>query len=203
MRLFGSLLRSLLRPLPRYSPNFAVATFGPGAFAFLAIGALALGGCQRGSEPSGAAGGITTNSDLGGDSNGAPGGAGANDAAAGPQADAGSARTGDSAGDNAGNGAGNGSGNGVILLRYTPGSESTYQREEGFLEAVQSHPRLKILSSDQYALTASEIRGGKSGQHRAPYFLTGRDRMRKLPVTESVTETIPSRPSRDKGEKAG
>ena len=52
-------------------------------------------------------------------------------------------------------------------------------------------------------LTASEIRGGKSGQHRAPYFLTGRGRMRKLPVTESVTETIPSRPGRDKGEKAG
>jgi ABC-type sugar transport system substrate-binding protein len=168
MRLFGSLLRSLLRSLPRSLQNFAVATFGPVAFAFLAIGALALGGCQRGSEPSGAAGGIAANSDSGGDSNGASGGAGANDAAAGPQANAGSARTGDSAGDTAGdnasNGAGDGSGNGVILLRYTPGSESTYQREEGFLEEVQSHPRLKILSSDQYAGTTPEESLAKAQQ---------------------------------------
>lgn len=160
MWLFGSLLRSLLRS----SPNFAVATFGPVALVFLAIGTLALGGCQRGSEPGGAAGGMTANSDSGGDSNGASGGAGVNDVAAGPQADAGSAKTGDTAGDNAGNGAGNGSGNGVILLRYTPGSESTYQREEGFLEAVQSHPRLKILSSDQYAGTTPEESLAKAQQ---------------------------------------
>jgi ribose transport system substrate-binding protein len=41
---------------------------------------------------------------------------------------------------------------GVILMRYNPGSESTYQREEGFLATLkQKHPEINILSSDQYA----------------------------------------------------
>lgn len=38
----------------------------------------------------------------------------------------------------------------VILLRYKEGSESTYQREEGFLEEMASHPNIKVVSSDQY-----------------------------------------------------
>jgi ribose transport system substrate-binding protein len=44
----------------------------------------------------------------------------------------------------------NGSGN-VILLRYAVGSNSTEEREKGFLDAVSKHPGLKLISSDQYA----------------------------------------------------
>lgn len=45
----------------------------------------------------------------------------------------------------------------VILLRYNKGSESTEQREEGFLEVLQKeYPAIKILSSDQYAGTTPE-----------------------------------------------
>ncbi len=40
----------------------------------------------------------------------------------------------------------------VILLRYKTGSESTEQREEGFLAKLkESYPDITILSSDQYA----------------------------------------------------
>jgi ribose transport system substrate-binding protein len=38
----------------------------------------------------------------------------------------------------------------VVLLRYAEGSESTIQREEGFLEAVKAHPGLQIVSANQY-----------------------------------------------------
>ena len=45
----------------------------------------------------------------------------------------------------------NGQGN-VILLRYNPGSESTEQRELGFLETIQKEfPDIRLISSDQYA----------------------------------------------------
>ncbi|HTQ39086.1 MAG TPA: substrate-binding domain-containing protein [Pirellulales bacterium] len=50
----------------------------------------------------------------------------------------------------------NGKGN-VILLRYSPGSESTENRERGFLETLQKElPDIKILSSDQYAGTSEQ-----------------------------------------------
>ncbi len=39
----------------------------------------------------------------------------------------------------------------VILLRYLAGSESTEQREEGFLEGLQEYPQINVVSSDQYA----------------------------------------------------
>ncbi|MFH5803981.1 substrate-binding domain-containing protein [Alienimonas sp. DA493] len=46
---------------------------------------------------------------------------------------------------------------GVILLRYKAGSESTEQREEGFLaELRENHPDVEILSADQYAGTTPE-----------------------------------------------
>ncbi len=46
---------------------------------------------------------------------------------------------------------------GVIVLRYNAGSESTQQREEGFLEALQKKfPDIKVLSSDEYAGTTPE-----------------------------------------------
>lgn len=46
---------------------------------------------------------------------------------------------------------------GVVLLRYGPGSESTEQREMGFLETLaKEYPQIKVLSSDQYAGTTPE-----------------------------------------------
>ena len=38
----------------------------------------------------------------------------------------------------------------VILLRYLAGSESTEQREEGFLEAIAQYSDIEVVSSDQY-----------------------------------------------------
>ena len=38
----------------------------------------------------------------------------------------------------------------VILLRYAEGSESTAQREEGFLEAIRGRPGIEVVSSNQY-----------------------------------------------------
>ncbi len=41
---------------------------------------------------------------------------------------------------------------GVVLLRYKAGSESTEQRERGFLETMQKEfPDIKVISSDQHA----------------------------------------------------
>lgn len=37
----------------------------------------------------------------------------------------------------------------VILLRYMAGSESTEQREEGFLEGLKKYPDITVVSSDQ------------------------------------------------------
>ena len=46
---------------------------------------------------------------------------------------------------------------GVVMLRYKVGSESTEQREEGFLDTLKKDfPDIKILSSDQYAGTKPE-----------------------------------------------
>ncbi|WP_197442562.1 substrate-binding domain-containing protein [Lignipirellula cremea] len=46
---------------------------------------------------------------------------------------------------------------GVVLLRYTPGSESTTQREEGFLDALRDeYPDVVILSDDQYLGTTQQ-----------------------------------------------
>ncbi len=52
----------------------------------------------------------------------------------------------------------------VIMLRYTQGSESTMQREEGFLEAIAEFPNVKVLSSDQYAGTSMESALNKAQQ---------------------------------------
>lgn len=43
---------------------------------------------------------------------------------------------------------------GVVLLRYKPGSESTEQREAGFLDGMKNKfPEINVLSSDQYSGT--------------------------------------------------
>jgi ribose transport system substrate-binding protein len=39
----------------------------------------------------------------------------------------------------------------VILLRYAVGSNSTEEREKGFLDAISKFPEIKVISSDQYA----------------------------------------------------
>jgi ribose transport system substrate-binding protein len=44
----------------------------------------------------------------------------------------------------------NGKGN-VILLRYAVGSNSTEEREKGFLDAISKIPGIKMISSDQYS----------------------------------------------------
>lgn len=38
----------------------------------------------------------------------------------------------------------------VILLRYVAGSESTEQREQGFLDRIQTYSDITVVSSDQY-----------------------------------------------------
>jgi ribose transport system substrate-binding protein len=43
----------------------------------------------------------------------------------------------------------NGSGK-VVLLRYAEGSESTMQREDGFLEAIRAHAGVNVVSANQY-----------------------------------------------------
>jgi ABC-type sugar transport system substrate-binding protein len=54
---------------------------------------------------------------------------------------------------------------GVILLRYNQGSESTEQRERGFLETMQKEfPSVTILSSDQYSGTTPEASLDKANQ---------------------------------------
>jgi ribose transport system substrate-binding protein len=38
----------------------------------------------------------------------------------------------------------------VVMLRYAEGSESTAQREQGFLEAIAGRPRIEMISANQY-----------------------------------------------------
>lgn len=53
----------------------------------------------------------------------------------------------------------------VVLLRYNQGSESTHQREEGFLETLKNEfPDVNILSSDEYAGTTPDESLSKAGQ---------------------------------------
>jgi ABC-type sugar transport system substrate-binding protein len=61
-------------------------------------------------------------------------------------------------------------GKGVILLRYQPGSESTEQRERGFLETLQKEfPEIRVLSSDQYAGSTPEASLDKAQQMLLKY----------------------------------
>lgn len=54
---------------------------------------------------------------------------------------------------------------GVILMRYQPGSESTEQREAGFLDTLKKeYPQINILSSDQFSGTTPEASLEKSQQ---------------------------------------
>jgi len=44
----------------------------------------------------------------------------------------------------------------VILLRYNVGSDSTHQREEGFLRELKNYPQIKVLSENQYSGTTRD-----------------------------------------------
>lgn len=44
----------------------------------------------------------------------------------------------------------------VIMLRYAEGSESTQQREQGFLDAVAKFPAVKVVSSNQFGGATTE-----------------------------------------------
>jgi len=44
----------------------------------------------------------------------------------------------------------------VIVLRHMVGSESTEQREQGFLETIARYPEIKVLSQNQYAGATAE-----------------------------------------------
>ncbi len=50
----------------------------------------------------------------------------------------------------------------VILLRFNPGSASCADREAGFLDAIGKHPKVKVISSDNYAGTSRESAEEKS-----------------------------------------
>lgn len=44
----------------------------------------------------------------------------------------------------------------VVMLRYLEGSASTYEREEGFLEAIAKFGEIEVVSSNQYAGATNE-----------------------------------------------
>lgn len=53
----------------------------------------------------------------------------------------------------------------AVLLRYTKGSESTHQREEGFLEAMRrDYPGIKLLETEEYAGTTPQESLAKAQQ---------------------------------------
>ena len=53
----------------------------------------------------------------------------------------------------------------VILLRYNAGSESTEQREEGFLDTLKAEfPGIEVISSKEYAGTTPELSLDKATQ---------------------------------------
>src|SRR5690349_7641418 len=44
----------------------------------------------------------------------------------------------------------------VIMLRYVEGSASTAKREQGFLDAMKTHPDIKVISENQYGGATTE-----------------------------------------------
>ncbi|MBM4004516.1 MAG: substrate-binding domain-containing protein [Planctomycetes bacterium] len=58
----------------------------------------------------------------------------------------------------------------VLVLRYTPGSESTNQREDGFLHVLRGEfPEIAIVSEDEYAGATAESALDKSQQLLVKY----------------------------------
>ena len=52
----------------------------------------------------------------------------------------------------------------VILLRYAAGSESTEQREQGFLSKLAELPEIRVVSSNEYCGTTPELALDKAQQ---------------------------------------
>jgi len=52
----------------------------------------------------------------------------------------------------------------VLLMRYLAGSESTAQREEGFLDGISKYPNINVVSSDQYGGATTKQAMEKSTQ---------------------------------------
>jgi ribose transport system substrate-binding protein len=50
----------------------------------------------------------------------------------------------------------------VVVLRYQEGSASTLNRERGFLDAIREHPRIRIVSDNQYGGATTETAFAKS-----------------------------------------
>jgi ribose transport system substrate-binding protein len=44
----------------------------------------------------------------------------------------------------------------VIVLRYQEGSDSTNQREQGFLESIKKHPQIQVVSANQFGGPTTE-----------------------------------------------
>src|SRR5256885_1903013 len=44
----------------------------------------------------------------------------------------------------------------IVVLRYAPGSASTTNREEGFLDVIKKHKGIEVVSSNQYAGATTE-----------------------------------------------
>ncbi len=60
----------------------------------------------------------------------------------------------------------------VAVLRYSEGSDSTTERENGFLDAVAKHPGIKVISSNQYAGVTTES-AYKAGENLLARFKSG------------------------------
>jgi ribose transport system substrate-binding protein len=64
----------------------------------------------------------------------------------------------------------------AIMMRYMPGSASTGNREEGFMEEMkQNHPDIELVSTDQYG-----------GATKESAFKTGQDLLNKYPDIDGV-----------------
>ena len=50
----------------------------------------------------------------------------------------------------------------IVLLRYEINSESTTQREKGFMEVIAQHPGIEVLSDNQYGGTTEDVAIEKS-----------------------------------------
>ncbi len=61
----------------------------------------------------------------------------------------------------------------VVMLRYQEGSASTSNREQGFLDAIAAHPRLRVASANQYGGATTESAYKASEHLLAPFRTAG------------------------------
>ncbi|MBN1670418.1 MAG: substrate-binding domain-containing protein [Kiritimatiellae bacterium] len=63
----------------------------------------------------------------------------------------------------------------VAMLRYQEGSASTMNRERGFMDAIATHPGLKVISANQYGGATRETAYRASENLMAPHKTAGGD----------------------------